>query len=123
MRATVLPSGSRRAAHRQLNLYIDGADIVRVFPAHLISWDLLAVPERAPDDWPNHLVVSIRLGPALHEGERAIIRVPEWLVKAWLADEPLNGMIDWLIENKGDEYPWLAELLNRIEWPVTVERD
>jgi hypothetical protein len=44
------------------------------------------------------------------------IDVPEWLYAAWMADEPLNVLFDWLLENRGDQYPWLERLLNGPEF-------
>jgi hypothetical protein len=35
--------------------------------------------------------------------------VPHWFIASWKAGEPLNGLVDWLVEQYGSEYPWLEE--------------
>lgn len=71
--------------------------------------------------WPSHYTKSglTAVGPNRYQE----VPVPDWFIAAWHAGEPLNGLLDWLIENRGDEHPWLADLINRIEWPASAEDD
>jgi hypothetical protein len=58
--------------------------------------------------WPSHQHGD-RLFVDRREQGFIYLSVPDWFTKSWLAGEPLNGLVDWLIENYGCEHPWLEE--------------
>lgn len=102
------PAGVRGFIHREADIGPPDMDDeygykcdVRIFPSHTL------------DKKATHLSVTKDAG--FYD-----IPVPPWFVAAWHAGEPLNGLFDWLLENRAEEYPWLAELIEQIEWPVGV---
>jgi hypothetical protein len=64
--------------------------------------------------WPStnqpDCIAVLKTGPK-SKGRFVRLKVPAWVRSSWEAGEPIEGLIDWLIETHGDEYPWLEENL------------
>lgn len=76
------------------------------------SWMVLVGPDKRLILWPTwgeEGMMSALCSP----GRKHLVPVPVWLYRAWLVGEPVEPLIDWLIENALDKYPELADLFQQ----------
>lgn len=84
--------------HRQARFFDDGF-YVDVFPSH-----------------GDPAVMALVLWDSRH-GHSESLRVPDWLIAAWHAGDPIEPLMDWLFENY-PENEFLQKIMYAGAWEV-----
>jgi hypothetical protein len=61
--------------------------------------------------WPSRRVVGQMFVHAIYDTRAIYLVVPDWFMRSWQAGEPIEGLLDYLLERYGDEFPVLVESL------------
>jgi hypothetical protein len=95
--------------HRQLVIGTgrkhSGDKLLRILPGYDRVAGALVIEFNPPGNWP---------GPTYHS-KWFFITPPFWVTESWHAGEPLEPLLDWLIEQYGTQYPFLQWSLDQVD--------